>query len=111
MANPQTGGRATRLNTEPSTPRPANRQQPQPAADGTWGTRDVAFFCKVSPGSVRKWIRLGLLRVDENRRVPDAVLREVLQHGLPPNRQETPSAVPIPDLAASLHPEWVAEVA
>ena len=103
-------GRGNRL-TETPAPRPANRQAPQPDSAGTWGTRAVAFFCKVSPGSVRKWIRLGLLQVDENRRIPDAVLLEVLRHGLPPNRQEMPSAAPIPDMAAEAQPYLAQEAA
>ena len=108
MANTQTG-RANRLSERPTAP--TNRQAPQPAPDGTWGTRDVAYFCRVSQGSVRKWIRLSLIEVDENRRVPDAVLREVLQHGLPPNRQEMPAAGPIPDMAAEAQPYLAQEAA
>ena len=65
----------------------------------TWAAKDVARYCGVSPSTARGWIRAGLLQVDENRRVPDAVLREVLQHGLPLNKQEAASVWPIPDMA------------
>jgi hypothetical protein len=88
---------------------PSNRQQPQPAPDGTWGTRDVAFFCKVSPGSVRKWIRTELIP-SAGGRISDSVLRAILKHGLP-LQKEAASVWPVPDLAADLHPEWAAEVA
>ena len=89
---------------------PANRQAPQPAADGTWSVAEVAKFCAVSQGSVRKWIRTGLIEA-QNGPIADVTLREILQHGLPPNRQEMPSAGPFPDMAAEAQPYLAQEAA
>ena len=87
-------------NYEPSA-QPENRQEPRPASDGTWSTAEVARFCRVSPSSVRKWVRLSLLRADRGR-IADSDLQVILRNGLD---------LPTPDLAASLHPRWAEEVA